>query len=122
VRQQIALQPEQRQAAAGASSTRAARAGARRGSSRPQPGDSPGADEASLWRGVGLVVDQLDGLVSGYNARVSELGPGASIDFITPTELLTLNSIGGLLRARAAALRPCCCSCTSWRRSPPGPV
>jgi hypothetical protein len=128
VRQQLALRPEQRQPAAGASTrsgggsgSRAARAGARAspgpgGGGRPA-GDAPDAAEASLWRGVGLVVDQMDGLVSGYNARVSELGPGAGIDFMTPAEFLTLNSIGG----RRPAGRAAAAGAAHARAPPPAP-
>lgn len=89
MRQQLELQPQQRQASA----SRLLRAGRQAGG-----GASSGSavdDEALLWRAVGLVVDQVDGLVAGYNARVSDLGPAAAIDFISPREFITLNSMGG---------------------------
>ncbi len=91
MRTQLDLQPQQRQASA----SKLVHAGkqADGGSSR----NSDTVDEALLWQAVGLVVDQVDGLVAGYNARVSQLGPGAAIDFITPREFLTLNSMGGWL-------------------------
>lgn len=47
-----------------------------------------------FWQAVDLVMAQLQGMMDGYNARVSEDGDALGIDHISLREWMTLNTMG----------------------------
>jgi hypothetical protein len=55
-------------------------------------GQSP--QEAPFWEALGLVMDQWQGMMMGYNARVQEEGQQLGLNPITLQEWLTLNTMG----------------------------
>lgn len=50
--------------------------------------------EQPFWQAMQLVMAQLDGMLAGYNARVSADGQRLGIDFIDLREWLALNTLG----------------------------
>ncbi|GLI63793.1 hypothetical protein VaNZ11_006878 [Volvox africanus] len=55
-----------------------------------------GAPSPSYWRAVGLLISQMDGLMAGYSARLSEMGPEAPLERLTKWDFLVLNSLGDM--------------------------
>ena len=56
--------------------------------------DEPANQSSPFWLAMQLVVRQLQGMLDGYNARVSAEGTALGIDFINLQEWLTLNTMG----------------------------
>ncbi|KAF6266793.1 phospholipase B-like protein [Scenedesmus sp. NREL 46B-D3] len=56
--------------------------------------DEPANQSSPFWQAMQLVVRQLQGMLDGYNARVSAEGTALGIDFINLQEWLTLNTMG----------------------------
>jgi hypothetical protein len=54
----------------------------------------PAHQGSPFWQAMQLVEAQLQGMLAGYNARVSAEGAALGIDFISLREWLTLNTMG----------------------------
>ncbi|GIL87628.1 hypothetical protein Vretimale_14663 [Volvox reticuliferus] len=55
-----------------------------------------GAPSPLYWRAVGLLIAQMDGLMAGYSARLSEMGPEAPLERLTKWDFLVLNALGDM--------------------------
>jgi hypothetical protein len=50
----------------------------------------------AFWYAVSLVLEQISGLLEGYNARVQELGSGSGMDSLRMKDLLLINALGDM--------------------------
>lgn len=54
------------------------------------------ASTQGFWYAVSLVLQQMDGILQGYNARVAELGPGSGMVYMHKEALLLMNAYGDM--------------------------